>query len=53
MPRLRVLSGRDLLKILHAFGFEECDRRGRHVKLRRVSTDGQKQTLTVPYHDEI
>ena len=53
MARARVLSGRDVLKILRAFGFQEYDQRGSHVKLRRVLADGRKQTLTVPKHDEI
>ena len=48
-----MLSGRDVLLIMRAFGFEEHDRRGSHVKLRRVLPDGQKQTLTVPNHVEI
>ena len=53
MARACVLSGRDVLKILRAFGFQEYDQRGSHVKLRRVLADGRKQTLTVPKHDEI
>ena len=53
MPKLRVLSGREVLKILHGFGFEEFAQRGSHVKLRRVLEGGRAQTLTVPDHDEI
>ncbi len=52
MPRIRVLGGKDLLKIFSTFGFEEIDQRGSHVKMRRV-IDGYKQTLTVPMHKEI
>lgn len=52
MPRLRVLGGKDLIKIFSAFGFEEVNQHGSHVKMRRV-VDENKQTLTVPMHKEI
>ena len=52
MPKLRVLSGREVLKILRGFGFQEFSQRGSHIKIRRVMA-GQTQTLTVPNHDEI
>ncbi len=53
MPRLRVLSGREVIKILSKFGFEVVSQKGSHVKLRRVLPDGTKQTLTVPLHEEL
>ena len=53
MSRMRVLSGREVLKILGEFGFQNFAQRGSHVKLRRVLSDGRAQTLTVPMHDEI
>lgn len=53
MPKLRVLAGREVLKILGEFGFQRFAQRGSHIKLRRVLPGGQTQTLTVPYHDEI
>jgi predicted RNA binding protein YcfA (HicA-like mRNA interferase family) len=53
MPKLRVLSGREVLKILHEFGFQEFAQRGSHIKVRRVLEGGQRQTLTVPNHNEI
>ena len=52
MPKLRVLSGREVLKILPGFGFQEFSQRGSHIKVRRVIA-GQTETLTVPNHDEI
>ena len=52
MPKLRVLSGREVQKILRGFGFQEFSQRGSHIKLRRISA-GQTQTLTIPNHDEI
>jgi predicted RNA binding protein YcfA (HicA-like mRNA interferase family) len=53
MPKLRVLSGKEVVKILSKFGFEVVSQRGSHVKLRRILPDGTKQTLTVPLHDEL
>jgi len=53
MPRLKTLSGRDVVKILSWFGFKVVSQRGSHVKLRRVSSDGTKQTLTIPLHEEL
>ena len=53
MPKLRVLSAADVLRILGEFGFRELTRRGSHIKLRRTVASGASQTLTVPYHKEI
>lgn len=53
MPKLRVLSGREVVKILSKFGFEIVSQKGSHVKLRRILPDGTKQTLTVPLHEEL
>lgn len=52
MPRLRNLSGDEVLQILSDFGFERFSQRGSHIKLRRLIA-GQAQTLTVPNHREI
>jgi predicted RNA binding protein YcfA (HicA-like mRNA interferase family) len=49
MPRLRRLSGGELIKILEGFGFEVISIKGSHHKLRRT-VDGEKQTLHVPVH---
>ena len=53
MPKLRRLSGDDVVRILGRFGFVVHSQRGSHVKLRRITPDGQKQTLTVPLHHEL
>lgn len=54
MPgRLKLLSGRDVVRLLGTFGFEVFSQRGSHVKLRRVTTTGQRQTLVVPLHEEL
>lgn len=53
MSRLRVLSGGEVLKILGELGFQNFAQPGSHIKLRRISSGGRTQTLTVPNHDEI
>lgn len=53
MPKLRNLSGKEVLGIFRSFGFEEVSRRGTHVKLRRELPNGIRQTLTIPDHSEI
>ena len=51
-PRLRRLSGRQLLQGLRSLGFEVVNVDGSHAKLRRASATGA-QTLTVPLHDDL
>ncbi|MEM1557476.1 MAG: type II toxin-antitoxin system HicA family toxin [Thermoproteota archaeon] len=53
MPRLKVLSGKDVVKILSRFGFVTVSQKGSHIKLRRILSDGTKQTLTIPLHEEL
>jgi predicted RNA binding protein YcfA (HicA-like mRNA interferase family) len=53
MPKLRRLSGDDLLRILSRFGFHPISQRGSHVKVRRTLPGGIHQTLTVALHDEL
>ena len=48
MARLRVLSGRDICRILAAHGFVQVRRRGSHVAMQRADADG---TVTVPVPD--
>jgi len=52
-PKLRRLSGRDVVTILGRFGFAVHSQRGSHVKLRREASGGEKETLTIPLHDEL
>jgi hypothetical protein len=40
MPRLRALTGGDLIRTFARFGFQEISQRGSHVKIRRVLVDG-------------
>jgi len=52
-PKLKRLSGPEVLAIFHTLGFETHSQRGSHVKLRRVTATGEKQTLTIPVHAEL
>ncbi len=47
------LSGGEVLRILHEFGFARVSQRGSHVKVRRLRSDGVRESLTVPLHDEL
>lgn len=53
MGRLRALSGSEVLAVLRSFGFAIHDQHGSHVKLRRLSPDGTRQTVVVPLHDDL
>jgi predicted RNA binding protein YcfA (HicA-like mRNA interferase family) len=53
MPKLKILSGNEVLNIFLSFGFEVASRRGSHVKLRRISSEKLKQTLTIVIHSEL
>ena len=53
MPKLRRLSGAEVIAILSRFSFTVHSQHGSHVKLRRVLPDGTVQTLTVPAHAEL
>lgn len=52
MPRLRRLSGQDVMRILQHFGFAVVSQRGSHMKLKR-SVGAGSETLTVPAHREL
>jgi predicted RNA binding protein YcfA (HicA-like mRNA interferase family) len=46
-PRLRRLSGAELLRIFRGFGFTLHSERAAHIKLRRTHADGTTETLTI------
>jgi predicted RNA binding protein YcfA (HicA-like mRNA interferase family) len=48
MPKLPVISGRDLIRALHRLGFIVVRQRGSHVFLQRGS-----DTTVVPLHDPL
>lgn len=52
MPRLPVMSGKQIIKILLNHGFEIVGRKGSHVRLK--SKEGNKSFIViVPDHKEI
>jgi predicted RNA binding protein YcfA (HicA-like mRNA interferase family) len=53
MPKLRSLSGKDLLRIFAGFSFRQFSQRGSHIKLRRTLPSGFHQTLTIAHHAEV
>jgi predicted RNA binding protein YcfA (HicA-like mRNA interferase family) len=53
MTRLKRLSARQILRILHAFDFSVVSIRGSHAKLKREIKGGPPQVLTVPLHREL
>ena len=53
MPKLRRLSGDEVIRILAGFGFQIHAQRGSHVKLRRLTAEGERHTLTIPRHREL
>jgi predicted RNA binding protein YcfA (HicA-like mRNA interferase family) len=53
MPKLKHLSDEDVIRIFSHFDFEIASQKGSHVKLRRILSDGTKQTLTTPLHKEL
>ncbi len=53
MHKLKVLSGKELVKIFESFGFEVAGQKGSHVKLKRyIEKSGEKQIITIPNHKE-
>ncbi|HVR97988.1 MAG TPA: type II toxin-antitoxin system HicA family toxin [Thermoanaerobaculia bacterium] len=52
MGRLRVLSGRQVCRILREHGFSEVRRRGSHVVMQ-LRADQGTVTVPVPDHEEV
>jgi predicted RNA binding protein YcfA (HicA-like mRNA interferase family) len=48
MPKLKVLSGRSIEKMLRRFGFETTDIRGSHLHMKCGSV-----AVTIPLHKEV
>jgi predicted RNA binding protein YcfA (HicA-like mRNA interferase family) len=49
MPKLPVISAKELIKILLKIGFLKISQSGSHIKLRRV-VGAKTQTVIVPNH---
>ena len=52
MPKLRILSGREVCKILSEHGFGEVRRKGSHIIMQKRGGD-TTITVPVPDHDEL
>jgi predicted RNA binding protein YcfA (HicA-like mRNA interferase family) len=52
VTKLRVLSGREVCRILGQHGFAEVRRKGSHVVMQR-RTEGTTITVPVPDHHEV
>ncbi len=52
MPKLRVLSAREVCRILQEHGFVKSRQSGSHIVMRKQATDGGR-TVIVPNHGEI
>ena len=52
MPRLRVMSGREVCRILTAHGFSEVRRRGSHIIMQKAEAESTI-TVLVPDHPEL
>lgn len=48
MPRLPILSGAEIVRMLESLGFEQLRQKGSHVVLRRGETG-----CVVPLHKEV
>ena len=53
MPKLKVLSGSEVVGVFVSLGFVVASRKGSHLKLVRITHDGHRQILTVPDHGEM
>ena len=51
-PKLPVISGEDVIRVLKKLGYEAVRQRGSHVRLYPPAGSNRKPT-TVPLHDEL
>ena len=52
MAKLRILSGRDVCRLLAGHGFTQVRRRGSHVLMQKTEA-GSTVTIPVPDHKEL
>jgi len=52
VPKLPVLSGKDVIKVLSKIGFEHVRTKGSHTILNKKTEKG-KVTIPVPLHKEL
>jgi len=52
VPKLPILSGKDVIKVLEKIGFNHIRTRGSHAILKKQTAQGSK-TIPVPLHKEL
>ena len=52
MPKLPVVSGEQVIKLLRKLGYEIIRQKGSHVRLRKITEAGE-HNITVPKHSEM
>ena len=52
MPKLRVLSGREVCQIMAQHGFKQVRRKGSHIIMQKAAGN-TTITVPVPNHDEL
>lgn len=52
MPKLKILSAKEIIKIFESIGFVVVRQKGSHIKMER-KLKNSVQTLTIPNHKEI
>ncbi len=50
MPKLPILTGREIIKVLQKRGFQARNQTGSHVQLIGIDKEGNKCLVTVPDH---
>ena len=53
MGKMKSLSGKDVVKVFAKFGFGIVSQRGSHAKLQRIVAGDERQTLTIPLHEDL
>ena len=53
MPKLPIISGREMLKVLFKMGFQHIRTSGSHAILTKFDKERGKITLPVPLHKEL
>ena len=53
MPKLPVLSGKDVVKILSKIGYSHVRTKGSHAILTKLDKEKGKITIPVPLHREL
>jgi predicted RNA binding protein YcfA (HicA-like mRNA interferase family) len=52
-PKLRPVSGEEVIRALRSLGFTRVRQRGSHVVLKRQLADGTERGCVVPLHQEL